>query len=235
MNNPEPEVPHNIDPLGLEILGKLRDNPAAGEIIIGGGFALAHYHEFRETHDIDGWWVSAPTQQAKAAIRDAVETTASQNGYDFRERAWGETFSYEILRKDATSGKIFSFQMATRDVHIDPPRKSLWSPVLLETLRDNIASKMNALVDRGAPRDFIDIYELISVGICSIEECWSLWQLKNPETSVSQAKDKLLQKMTQIEARTSLEKMEPEPRAIAVKRREFFTTAFLKGGNGNGY
>ncbi len=103
---------------------------------------------------------------------------------------------------------------------------------MLETLRDNIASKMNALVDRGAPRDFIDIYEVVQTNLCAIEECWNLWQLKNPEISLTDAKDKLLQKMMQIEARTSLDGLPPAQRAIAIKRREFFKTAFIKSGGG---
>lgn len=49
-------------------------------------------------------------------------------------------------------------------------------PILIETVRDNVASKMNALVDRGAPRDFLDIRAVIVKGLVSVEECWALWQ-----------------------------------------------------------
>jgi hypothetical protein len=35
---------------------------------------------------------------------------------------------------------------------------------------------MNALVERGAPRDFLDIYTLCQAEVLSIGECWALWQ-----------------------------------------------------------
>ncbi len=226
LQNPEPKTPAEIDPLASEILLRLHRNPAVGEIILGGGFALQHYVNFRPTHDIDAWWASAPTTDAKQAVEDAVKGTAERNGYRFRERSWGETLSYEIIHPEK-NGKVFSFQISTRDIQLEPARETIWSPLLLETLTDNVASKMNALVDRGAPRDFLDIHEIVSRSICSIEECWNLWQRKNPESDVTEAKHKVLHKIFQIEARKPLEHMSDNERERAFGRREFFKNEFV--------
>lgn len=138
-----------------------------------------------------------------------------------------ETFSYEIVdpKKNKT---VFSFQIATRDMPLDAALPSAWEPLLIETLRDNIGSKMNALVNRGAPRDFVDIHELIQSGVCTIEDCWELWHMKNRSSSVSDAKDKVLHKISELEARVALEKVAAEVRAAAAQRRAFFKEQFVR-------
>ena len=229
MANPRPHPPDDIDPLGEQILDALRGNSAVDGVILGGGFALRHYRDFRQTHDIDAWWGAGATEHGKTAIRDAVEQVAAKNGFDFRERAWGDTLSYEILAA-GTAQKVFSFQISTRDVQIDEPLESSWSPLRIETLRDNVASKMNALVDRGAPRDFLDIYEIVSSELVSAEECWRLWRIKNPATPLSEARDKVLHKMEQIEARRPLASLVAERQALAMQRRAFFKGPFLRDG-----
>jgi len=35
---------------------------------------------------------------------------------------------------------------------------------------------MVALVERGAPRDFLDIYTVCQAGLVTLEECWELWR-----------------------------------------------------------
>jgi hypothetical protein len=47
---------------------------------------------------------------------------------------------------------------------------------------------MNALVTRGAPRDFLDIYTLCQRDLAAPEECWEIWKRKNPGLQVSQAR-----------------------------------------------
>ena len=49
-------------------MSRLQHGPAAAEVVIGGGFALQHYHEYRATHDIDAWWRAAPTVAATKAF-----------------------------------------------------------------------------------------------------------------------------------------------------------------------
>ena len=91
-----------------------------------------------------------------------------------------------------------------QDVRLDPPLTSSWKPVLIETLRDNLAAKMNALVGRGAPRDFVDVFELCRRGFCSVDDCWNLWLEKNAEHSIREAKLNVLRHLELIEARRPL-------------------------------
>ncbi len=47
--------------------------------------------------------------------------------------------------------------------------------VQLDSLTDLVASKMAALVERGAPRDFRDLYTLCQVGLVDPGQCWEFW------------------------------------------------------------
>ena len=70
----------------------------------------------------------------------------------------------------------FSFQIALRSVELEPTLISPWALILIEMLSDNVGAKMNALVDRGAPRDFTDIRKIVSAGLVTTARCWELWQ-----------------------------------------------------------
>jgi len=71
---------------------------------------------------------------------------------------------------------VFSFQIASRSAQLAAPEQLPWADVSLDSLTDLIASKMAALVERGAPRDFRDIYTLCDSGLTSARDCWSLWE-----------------------------------------------------------
>jgi hypothetical protein len=51
-----PQRPSNLHPLTEELLDRLKEHPEASEIVIGGGVALSHYSEHRNTFDLDAWW-----------------------------------------------------------------------------------------------------------------------------------------------------------------------------------
>ncbi len=225
VTEPQPVPPPNLDPLAGELLSELRGEPAAADIIIGGGVALQHYCAFRSTHDLDAWYTQNASSATTSRIRDAIERVAARHGYDVRERRWGETLSLDLL---GGGKKRFAFQVARRDVQIDAPLESAWPPVKIETLRDAIASKMVALVERGAPRDFVDIYTIVEHDLCSQQECWSLWQRKVPDASIAEAQMKVLHNLLQIEARTPLESLPADTATRARALRGFFKTRFVK-------
>ncbi len=58
----------------------------------------------------------------------------------------------------------------SRSIELDPPLPSGWEPILVESLADNVGAKMNAVVERGAARDFLDVRELATRGIVTVEE-----------------------------------------------------------------
>lgn len=92
---------------------------------------------------------------------------------EVRTRAWGEVVSVELLREGRA---VFSFQVAHRSAQLVPSTPSPWAGVPMDSLADLVASKMVALVERGAPRDFRDIYALCQADLVSARECWTLWR-----------------------------------------------------------
>jgi hypothetical protein len=117
----------------------------------------------------------------------------------------------------------------THDIALNPPQLSPWPPILIETLRDNLASKMNALVNRGAPRDLLDIRMAVHSGLVSRDECWELWSLKNPGQRVAHAKAKALIHLENLEQRRPLSQIEnPSERTQSQAVREWFRREFLE-------
>jgi hypothetical protein len=217
--------PENIDPLAEIILERLRRNPTSAEIVLGGYFGLQHYLNYRQTHDIDAWWRQRASPETEQAIRGVMQEIARERGAAYRERRFGDTISFEIAE---AGGKRMSFQIAVRDIALDAPQVSPWAPILIETLRDNLASKMNALVGRGAPRDFLDIKNAVTSGLMSAEDCWRLWSLKNPGQQVADAKGKVRLHLENLELRRPLDRIaDAAERADARVVREWFRWEFL--------
>ncbi len=228
MRDIRPTPPQNLDPYARELLEAFAGHPEAAEIVLGGGVALSHYMEYRGTVDVDAWWRNAANRKTRDLAQRAVEGIALKHGLRFRVRTWGETESYELLRE---SRKVFSFQISVKTRFLDAPQQGAWTPVMIETLRDNVASKMAALVERGAPRDLRDIYELCTRQILSIEECWQLWKDKNPELDSLEGRGKVLFHVERLELQRPLEKIAaPDERANAAALRHWFKTRFCNSG-----
>jgi hypothetical protein len=226
-NRPEPEVnpPENLDPLAAQILQRLAGRDAASEIVIGGYLALQHYLDYRKTRDIDAWWRSAATAEAEHMIREVMSQVAVECGFLLGERRFGDTVSFELVRDGM---KEFSFQIATRSVELEPPLLSAWPPIRIETLNDNVGSKMNALVDRGAPRDFLDVMNVVTARLVSVEQCWSLWRRKNSDCPGEGARKKVRHHLESLELRRPLASIaDPADRDAANRTREWYRTVFL--------
>lgn len=205
----------NIDPLAEAVLADLSRRPGAEQIVLGGYFALRRRLDYRTTHDIDAWWRTRADPRAEESIRAAMGKVAADRGLQTTERRFGETISFEL---NEGKTRIFSFQIAVRSVELAPPETSDWPPILIETLADNAASKMNALVDRGAPRDFTDVYEIVHAGLQDVRTCWSLWERKNPGEPSATAKQKVLFHLAALELRR------PENAIADAKERERAST-----------
>ena len=195
-------TPTGPDPLAERVLSLLAGQPAAGQIVLGGYFVLHQHVPYRTTHDIDAWWKDRADPAAERAIRRVMEQVSTEQGMELRERRFGETLSFELL---AAGQARFSFQIAVRSISLEDPQPSAWPPILTETLADNLASKMNALVDRGAPRDLVDVWMAVDAGLVSVARCWALWQAKNPGASVDAAKQNVRLHLAGLEARRPLE------------------------------
>lgn len=222
---PEPRRPEEIDPLASEILEELRGSPAAEEIVLGGYFALKHWLDYRATHDLDAWWGTGRSEAAMRAIREAIETVAGRHGLGTREREWGETVSFDLVDEGR---RVFSVQIAVRSIEIEPSIESPWPPIRLESLADNLGAKMNALVQRGAARDFLDVREVVTGGLASVESCWELWSRKSPGRSVETARANALRHLHALEQRRPLESIDdPDARTAAREARAWIRATLL--------
>ena len=212
-------TPKGHDPLAERVLSLLTGQPEAGQIVLGGYFVLHQHVPYRTTHDIDAWWKGRADPAAERAIRNAMQQVSTEQGTELRERRFGETISFELLE----AGQVrFSFQIALRSISLEDPQPSAWPPILTETLSDNLASKMNALVDRGAPRDLVDVWTAVDAGLVNVARCWALWQAKNPGGSIEAAKQNVLLHLAGLEARRPLAAMDdPQGRDRARRVRQW--------------
>jgi hypothetical protein len=215
---PTPKAPSGIDPFAREILEGLRDHPEAAAMVLGGGFALKHYLDTRPTHDVDAWWAPNATmverQQALSGLRAVVTAVADGHGLAVNERSWGDVHSLDLIQP--TTGKAtFSFQIADRDRFLEAPLSSPWPPLPIESFHDTIAGKMNALVNRGAPRDILDIYALCRARLTTETAVWRLWRRKNPHLDETAAHDQIRHHAAALEARRPLASLPPEQQAAA--------------------
>ena len=107
----------------------------------------------------------------------------------------------------------------------------------MDSFEDLVSTKMNALVQRGAPRDFLDIYTICQADLVSIAECWMLWHKRQELIGNEHDDDKahlaIETHLKRIELQRPLEQIEDdEQREYAKKVREWFVNSFLKVNNG---
>ena len=92
---------------------------------------------------------------------------------------------------------------------------------------------MVALIERGAPRDFRDIFMLCQSGLSHSEECWDLWRqrqaMAGSDPDFERAHLAILTHLARISQHRPLEKIiDPQARAEAEKLRAWFKEQFLE-------
>jgi predicted nucleotidyltransferase component of viral defense system len=226
----QPKRPTFISEYAQACLGVLSTSEMAKHISLGGAFGLAHYLEYRSTHDIDAWWVESITLEEQQQVIRLVEKGLRSFG-EVRIRSWGDVTSIELTQEKKV---VFSFQIARRSAELHSPISSPWGDVQLDTLDDLIASKMNALIERGAPRDFLDIHTLCQRNLCDVARCWQLWAERQHLSGDNADRQRaMLAVQTHIirleQARPLVEIANPEQRSSAEQVREWFKKEFLYG------
>jgi hypothetical protein len=209
----------------------LRALAAAGlgdKISLGGAFGLLHYLDYRPTHDVDAWWdVSATMEEQRRAI-GVIQATLETFG-TVSVRSWGDVVSVELVQEERV---VFSFQIARRSAQLEPSAPAPWVDVLLDSFPDLLASKMVALVERGVPRDFRDIFALCQAGLTTPEACWELWrrrqELASSDTDAARARLAVETHLMRIAQHRPLSGIaDPAKRAEAEQVRNWFAQEFL--------
>jgi hypothetical protein len=229
MKNIQPKQPSHLSPYARACLDALVEANLADRISLGGALGLFHYLDYRPTHDVDAWWSESVTQEQKQAALLLLETTLSAFG-NVRVRSWGDVDSMELSQDGKT---VFSFQIARRSARLEEPVSAGWIDVPLDSLVDLAASKMVALVERGAPRDFLDIFSVCHAGLFSVAECWALWRrrqmLAGSDVDVSRARLAIETHLERIALHRPLEQIvDLGQREQARQLRDWFISEFLQ-------
>jgi len=225
----QPQQPSHLSPYARACLEVLVKANLAARISLGGAFGLFHYLDYRPTHDVDAWWSGSVTEQQRQAVVELLETTLSDFG-SVHVRAWGDMVSVEL----SLEGKmVFSFQIAARSVRLEEPILAGWIDIPLDSLADLVASKLTALVERGAPRDFLDIFTLCQAGLLSMAECWALWRrrqiLAGSDADRARANLAIETHLERIALQRPLEKItDLQLRQQARQLRDWFLSDFLQ-------
>ena len=172
MDTPQPRRPQHLPDYSEMCLQALVDHGLAEKISLGGALGLLHYLDYRATHDVDAWWADTAAEADRRQVLHILEDVLRQAG-EVKTRAWGDVASVELVRAGKT---VFSFQIARRSAQLEPSRLAPWIRVPLDSLADLVASKMVALVERGAPRDLRDIHAVCQAGLLTPRDCWQLWR-----------------------------------------------------------
>lgn len=229
MKTVRPHQPSNLPPFTVVCLKSLVDAGIADRISIGGALGLFHYLDYRLTQDVDAWWSEGLTQAEKQEVIDTLQHTLADFGA-VSVKVWGDVVSIELSQANK---KVFSFQIAARSARLEDPIPAGWIDVPLDSLADLVASKMVALVERGAPRDFLDIYQICQAGLLSIDDCWSLWRrrqsLSESDTDQARARLAIESHLERIALHRPLEQIiDPDQHEQARQLRRWFQNDFLQ-------
>lgn len=220
--------PQQISPYAEACLQALADSGLGERISLGGAFGLLHYLDYRPTHDIDAWWAMPLTTGEQEQVLGIVESALAPFG-EVSRRLWGDVVSIELRQEGKT---VFGFQIARRSAQLAPATASPWAGVRLDSFADLIAAKMVALVERGAPRDFRDIYTLCQSNLVTPAQCWQWWRerqrLAGSDDRSSRARLAVETHLARIARHRPLEQIEdPSRREAAERLRTWFQTEFL--------
>ena len=222
--------PAQISPYAEACLKALAVNGLGDKLSLGGAFGLLHYLDYRPTHDVDAWWVPSATEQDRRQVVEVLEATLQAFG-QVKHRAWGDVMSVELMLEGSV---VFSFQIAHRMAQLAPSMPSPWVNVLLDSFSDLVASKMVALVERGAPRDLRDVYTFCQSGLTTPQQCWELWRrrqrLVGSDTDSERARLAVETHLERIAQHRPLAQIaDPADRAAAQRVRTWFRGEFLDG------
>lgn len=224
----QPSRPTNMPAYAEECLQALVVSQLNDKITLGGGLGLLHYLDYRPTHDVDAWWVGSTTTPEKERVIGVIAGALAPHG-QVQQRAWGDVVSIELIQGGET---VFSFQIANRSVPLQPPVPAKWIDISLDSLPDLVASKMVALVERGAPRDFRDIYSVCEAELVTPGQCWQLWQARQQragsDSDSARARLALETHLTRIALHRPLENIaDPDQKQASQQLRDWFSQEFL--------
>jgi hypothetical protein len=224
-------IPKSLTNFAKVCLETLSKSTSGQFITLGGAVALSLYHEFRSTKDVDAWWTPEVGENDKESVINLIKTTLEKFG-TVAVRRFGDVVSLDLRQENKV---VFNFQIARRSALIRQPIASPWPPVTLDSFDDLVASKMTALIERGAPRDFLDIYEICIKNLVTISRCWELWRERELKRGITEPDQQIgyeaiLLHLSRIEISRPLDSIaDSNQRNQANEVRVWFKNEFCKG------
>lgn len=141
----------------LNALDAVAQSKLAHEVVFGGGAALAARHlHHRRSEDLDFF---LPRELEDGELRPLTRSLV-RAGLQIDEQQVGPRRTLLLLRDRKEIGRIdFAFYP------YDPiARRERWRGLVVESLMDMTVNKVQALLTRFRPRDFVDLYFLLREG-----------------------------------------------------------------------
>jgi hypothetical protein len=222
------EPPTHLPAYASICLQALAAEGLGDRLSIGGALGLLHYLDYRPTHDLDAWWEPSATTEEREQVLRTVQAALEPFG-QVHKRVWGDVTTIELTQDVRT---VFSFQIAARSAQLQSSERLAWVAVLVDSFPDLVSSKMVALVERGAPRDFRDIYALCQAGLTAPAQCWLWWrrrqQMAGSDVDARRARLAIETHLSRIAQHRPLEQISDANERMAAERvRTWFAMEFL--------
>ena len=150
-------APPELSAWQLQALDAVARSKLASEVVFGGGAALAARHlHHRRSEDLDFF---LPREIEDGELHPLTRSLVVK-GIRIDEQQVGPRRTLLLLQKQKEIGRIdFAFYP------YDPiARRERWRGLVVESLLDMTVNKVQALLTRFRPRDFVDLYFLIQEG-----------------------------------------------------------------------
>jgi predicted nucleotidyltransferase component of viral defense system len=150
-------VPPELSAWQLQALDAVARSKLASEVVFGGGAALAARHlHHRRSEDLDFF---LPREIEDGELHPLTRSLVVK-GIRIDEQQVGPRRTLLLLQKQKEIGRIdFAFYP------YDPiAQRERWRGLVVESLLDMTVNKVQALLTRFRPRDFVDLYFLLQEG-----------------------------------------------------------------------
>lgn len=144
----------------MRIVAEADARYGAPNLRLDGGTALAAFHlGHRVSKDLDFF---ADYQLNAAAFAEVVQEVGEQHGFEMRRigsRSMG--FAQFVARDPGVGIEVQLDLAAASPFHLEP-RDVAAEGIRVSSFRDLCAGKLHALCDRYEPRDFVDLYAILT-------------------------------------------------------------------------
>lgn len=167
--------PGILSPLQETLLNRFFAYDIGQHFFLTGGTALAAFYlGHRLSEDLDLFTTS---EQGLDAAQDVLRDMAEEAGWELDLRRWSPYFLQAIVTTGAGESVKVDLVRETGP-QLGPKRRC--AGIVVDSLLDIAANKVTAILSRADAKDFIDLYFVLPLLECDIEELIELAKQKDP-------------------------------------------------------